>query len=104
MSEDKKTAIDVSDLHYYFDAQERDTLDRQGYSRRSSDVLTIRDKLLALPQKDYDSVVQTIKNILNPGHAESMTNEAKARRKDASELYDKVRTERPGSTLKANPI
>ena len=104
MSEDNKTGIDVSDLHYYFDAQERDTLDRQGYSRRSSDVLTIRDRLLALPQKDYESVVQTIKNILNPGSADNASQEAKVKRKDASELYDKVRTDKPTTSLKTSVV
>lgn len=104
MRDDSKKPIDVSDLHYYFDAQERDSLDRQGYSRRTSEVLTIRDRLLALPQRDFDTVVQTIKNMLNPGQGEGNSPESRAKRKDATELYDKVRTERSSSSLKPNPI
>ncbi len=49
----KSQTIDVSELQYYFDAVERDSLDRQSHSRRSSEVLAIRDKLLTLPDKDF---------------------------------------------------
>lgn len=105
MSEDKKSLVDVRDLAFYFDAQERDYLDRQGYSHRTSEVLTIRDRLLALPQRDFDTVVQTIKNMLSPGSADTQSPEQKSRRRDAGELYDKVLSERPTSSpLKVTPI
>ncbi len=104
MDGDKKP-IDMSDLQYYFDAQERDTLDRQGRSRRSSEVLSIRDKLLALPQSDFETVVQTIKNMLHPvSKSDKSGDDAKAKRKDANDLYDRTRVEAGGSSLKIGSV
>lgn len=85
------SAFDPRDIQYYFEAQERDTLDREGRSRRSSEVLSIRDKLLALPERDFNSVVQTIKSILNPGSSAEEAANAGSKRKDAADLYDKAR-------------
>ncbi len=91
MQDNRKKSIDVSELQYYFDAQERDTLDKQGHSRRSSDMLSIRDRILALPERDYNGIVQSIKNILSKGPGESADPAAaKLQRKDAGELYEKT--------------
>lgn len=102
MQDENKKSIDVSELQYYFDAQERDTLDKQGYSRRSNDVLTIRDRILALPERDYNGVVQTIKNLLNkaPGDGDKSN---KNNRKDAGELYEKTRNA-SSTPAKTNPL
>ncbi len=103
--EDKKGQIEVEELQYYFDAQERDTLDRQGRSRRSTEVLTIRDKLLALPPGDFDAVVQTIKNMLHPvGKSDRQGEDGKAKRRDASELYERTRIDSGGSSLKVGSV
>ncbi len=101
----KKSAIDVDELQYYFDAQERDTLDLQGRSRRSSEVLTIRDKLLSLPQADFEAAVQTIKNMLQPnGKKDKSADDAKTRRRDANELYERSRVDAGGSSLKVGSV
>jgi hypothetical protein len=105
MDDTKKPAIDVSELQYYFDAQERDTLDRLGHSRRSTEVLTIRDRLLALPQRDFESVVATIKNLLtSPAQDGAKTEEAQRKRKDAGELYDMARSDKATGSMKVNSV
>ncbi|HET9236733.1 MAG TPA: hypothetical protein VFO10_05760 [Oligoflexus sp.] len=101
----KSQMIDVSELQYYFDAVERDSLDRQSHSRRSSEVLAIRDKLLTLPDKDFQAAVQTIKNILTPNGVKTTdVDENRVKRQQAADLYDKTRTEKPLASLKAGSV
>ncbi|WP_218109857.1 hypothetical protein [Oligoflexus tunisiensis] len=97
--------IDVSELQYYFDAVERDSLDRQSHSRRSSEVLAIRDKLLTLPDKDFEAAVQTIKNILTPtGGQAPGSEENKVKKQQAADLYEKTRADKPLTSLKAGSV
>ncbi|MCX6129599.1 MAG: hypothetical protein NTX25_11110 [Proteobacteria bacterium] len=104
-SDPKQRAIDVSDLQYYFDAIERDSLDRMSHSRRSSQVLAIRDKLLTMPDSDFALALQTIKNILNPASpAPQKEDDQKAKRKEAIELYEQSRHEKNLNPLKVNPL
>ena len=104
MGDPKKTSVDMSELQYYFDAQERDTIDRQGLSRRSFHVLDIRDKLLTLPQADFESAVKSIKSLLQ-GHErdDKGAADAKGKRRDANELYDRTRVEH-GSNNKVGSV
>jgi hypothetical protein len=104
-SDPKQVPIDVSELQYYFDAVERDSLDKMSHSRRSSEVLAIRDRLLTLPDKDFEAAVQTIKNILSPNSPASVPgDEQKAKRREAAELYEKTRAENPITILKAGSV
>lgn len=101
----KSQMIDISELQYYFDAVERDSLDRLSHSRRSSEVLAIREKLLTLPDKDFQAAVQTIKNILTPNAVKTTDlDENRVKRQQAAELYDKARTEKPLASLKAGTV
>jgi hypothetical protein len=101
----KSQTIDLSDLQYYFDAVERDSLDRQSHSRRSSEVLTIRDRLLTLPDKDFEVAVQTIKNILTPNSGRiSGTDDGKVKKQQAADLYEKTRLEKPLANMKAGSV
>jgi hypothetical protein len=101
----KSQMIDISELQYYFDSVERDSLDRLSHSRRSSEVLAIREKLLTLPDKDFQAAVQTIKNILTPNAVKTTDlDENRVKRQQAAELYDKARTEKPLASLKAGTV
>lgn len=100
----KSQTIDVTELQYYFDAVERDSLDRQSHSRRSSEVLAIRDRLLTLPDKDFEAAVQTIKNILTPGGGKPAGDEQKAKKQQAADLYERTRSEKPLTSLKAGSV
>lgn len=89
-----KQSFDAKDLQYYFEAKEQDTLDLQGRSRRSSELLKIRDRLLSMPEKEFDSAVHAIRTLLNPQTAPD-NKDQKTKKKDASELYDLARNDHP---------
>ncbi|RZA12989.1 MAG: hypothetical protein EOP10_30500 [Proteobacteria bacterium] len=90
---DDKPNFDAKDLQYYFEAQGHDTLDLQGRSRRASEVLKIRDRLLALPEKEFDTALLAIRSFLNPSSTD--VKDQKPKKKDASELYDLARADQP---------
>lgn len=103
--EPKPNGIDVSELQYYFDAVERDSLDRISHSRRASEVLAIRDRLLTLPDKDFELAVQTIKNMLNPANSkETDPKVQQAKKQQAADLYEQTKAEKSASSLKVGPI
>jgi hypothetical protein len=89
-----KQTFDAKDLQYYFEAQEQDTLDLQGRSRRANALLKIRDRLLSMPEKEFDTAVLAIQTVLNPPTGPD-TKDQKAKKKDASELYDLARNDHP---------
>lgn len=91
---DAKQTFDAKDLHYYFEAQEQNTLDLQGRSRRASEVIKIRDRLLSMPEKEFESAILAIKSFLNPQVAGD-NKDQKTKKKDASELYDIARADQP---------
>ena len=89
-----KSNFNARDLQYYFEAQEQDTLDLQGRSRRASELLKIRDRLLSMPEKEFDTAVHAIHSLLSP-QTSGDNKESKVKKKDASELYDLARTDQP---------
>lgn len=89
-----KANFNARDLQYYFEAQEQDTLDLQGRSRRASELLKIRDRLLSMPEKEFDTAVHAIRTLLSPPTHDD-NKETKTKKKDASELYDLARADQP---------
>ncbi len=85
--------FEQSDLQYYFESQQHDTYDLQGRSRRVTEVLKVRDRLLSMPEKDFETAIHAIRAILDP-KAQKDEVDAKAKKRDASELYDLARTEK----------
>ena len=85
-----KLPFDEKDLQYYFEAQERDTLDLQGRSRRATAMLMIRDRLLSLPEKEFEIAFHSIIGLLNPQFSANSKDD-KNKRLDAAELYDITR-------------
>lgn len=94
----KKASVRLEDLYFYFDAVERDSLDSAGVSRRSSEVLALRERLMRLPEGEFDAAIKTMKSICDDvpqGDGESKA--AKAAK--ARQLYDQTSTTgRPGSS------
>jgi hypothetical protein len=90
---DELRKFDISELKYYFDAQEKDSLDTDGRSRKSREVLTLRDQLLSLPDKEFELAIKTLNHMLrgNPDDSQSKNDEAK-RSSDAHELYQASRS------------
>lgn len=92
MLDDINKTFDAGDLQYYFESQQHDTYDLQGRSRRASEVLKVRDRLLSMPEKDFESAIHAIRAILDP-RAQKDEEDPKARKRDAAELYERARTE-----------
>lgn len=61
----------IHDLCYYFDGERRDDLDRGGAARRTGQFLALRQKVLALPDEQFDLVIQTVQNMLKPAPQKS---------------------------------
>lgn len=65
MSTDQKNAgVNLDELFFYFDSQKKDGLDHGVVGRRSSKVIELRDKLLALSDTDFDVAVKTIQTLV----------------------------------------
>ncbi|MFW7380478.1 MAG: hypothetical protein ACOH5I_16820 [Oligoflexus sp.] len=61
----KPKVINLEDLHYYFDSREKDTLDYGGRSRKSREVLALRDRLLTLPDQEFEMAIKTLHQMIS---------------------------------------
>lgn len=93
MAPKKKTNVRFEDLCYYFDAVERDRLDTAGTSRKSSEILALRERLLKLPESEFDAAIKTVKTLVDEtAHGDEDDKGGRGQR--ARQLYDQTR---PGS-------
>ncbi len=66
----KQSTIDVNDLFYYFDAQEKNLLDYGRLGRKTGQVLALRSRLLSLPDGEFESAMGAIEKIVGPSSLE----------------------------------
>ena len=59
-----KSTINTENLAYYFDSQSRDNFDLGKINLRTSHFLSLKEKLLRLPDKDFNSVISTMDNLI----------------------------------------
>ena len=91
--------IAIGDLFYYFDAKERDRLDAGGVGRKQSTYLAMREKLLKLPDAQFDAAMKAIDALVGPGTNSALTTaEASMKGRAALELF-----ERANASLKVSP-
>ncbi|MBM4252543.1 MAG: hypothetical protein FJ146_11280 [Deltaproteobacteria bacterium] len=91
MDAPKKRAphITIEDVCFYFDGVARDRFDSAGTSRRSGEVLALRDSLMRLPEAEFEVVMRTLRRVVTDvGDERSPGNESPQR---AKTLYDSVR-------------
>ena len=79
----------LEDLYLYFDGVERDRLDAAGMSRRSGEILALRDRLMRLPEAEFDVVIRTLRSVINDGGGD--TEKKSDTKQRARTLYDSVR-------------
>lgn len=85
----KKIGVKLEDLYFYFDAVERDSLDAAGVSRRSSEVLALRERLMRLPEGQFDAAIKTIRSVVEDApKGDGETKDQK--RAKARQLYDQT--------------
>ncbi len=58
-------SVDLDDLAYYFDAVAKDRYDQGQLGRRHGQVLALREKLLALPEFEFDAAIKTIEKLVS---------------------------------------
>lgn len=84
----KKSGVRLEDLAFYFDGVERDRLDATGTSRKTGEVLALRDKLLKLPEEQFDAAIKTVKGLIAESSPKDDATETRAKRRlEASQLY-----------------
>jgi len=97
MESAKKSApnIALEDVYFYFDGVERDRLDAAGTSRRSGEVLALRESLMRLPEAEFEVVIRTLRRVVTDAGEERSNGGESSQR--AKTLYDSVRMPTGGS-------
>jgi len=94
VSRDKKSKeqVGLNDLMFYFDSQAKDRMDTGAYGRRSGQVLALRERLLSLPEGEFDMAIKTIGKLVDNGGRGSnqSSDELSLRQRNARALYEKV--------------
>lgn len=94
----KKPGVRLEDLMFYFDGVERDRLDASGTSRKTGEVLALRDRLLKMPEQQFEATIKTVKSMLIDEQEIEDQAEGRARRTgQARQLFDQARPGRSGS-------
>lgn len=88
----KKPGVRLEDLAFYFDSVERDRLDSAGTSRKSGEVLALREKLLRLPDQEFEATLKTVKGLLTPVSDEADDQKPAGRRDRARQLFEQTRS------------
>ncbi|MBF0443705.1 MAG: hypothetical protein HQK54_17490 [Oligoflexales bacterium] len=104
MKDKNKTAVEIPDLMYYFDAQQRDSIDIGSKGNKLGQFLLIKDKLLSLPDAEFRAAIQTIQRMVSSPQDQKTKDEG-LRRKDAMKLFTQVSKGGEGnSTSKVTPV
>jgi hypothetical protein len=94
MSDQRKNArIKLDELMYYFDGQEKDAIDTGKLARKVGQVLTLRSKLLSLPQEEFDQAIAAIERLITtkPNEQAPSKDVRPQRQREAMELFDKTK-------------
>lgn len=86
----------LQNLGFYFDAVEQDRLDKGLLSRKSGQILSLREKLMALPEPEFETTVKTIAKFVDtilPSAIESQKSKAPLPnqvRKEALQVFERA--------------
>jgi hypothetical protein len=56
--------ITLSALRFYFDCVSKDRLDNAGLSRKSAEILALREKLITLSDVEFDVAIKTLSSMV----------------------------------------
>jgi hypothetical protein len=102
MTQVKKIVATVDELERYMDGSERDRIDLVGHSKRVSDLLSLREQLLRLPDDAYDATIFAMRSILTQATGgDSVKTEQNGKKRDsdaAKELYEAARKKASSGT------
>ena len=97
-----KLVFDIDELRYYFDAEQRDSIDRGSISRKSGEVLALREKMVLLPDQKFDLAMKTIKKMVDESMPVEDSESKEEKAEKAQDLYSK--TEKINSVETASTI
>ena len=90
MSKNQNDDIDLEDLRYYFDSQRRDSIDSSRVGRKSGQVLALRNKLLSLPEEEFNVAIRTLEQMVDSAPKNGDSDKTPAEKKaDAINLFNK---------------
>ena len=61
----KQASVRLEDLFFYFDAVQRDRLDAAGISRKSGEILALRERLVKLPDSAFEAAMRTLRALVD---------------------------------------
>ena len=99
----KTKAIKLADVCFYFDAVERDSMDAFGQSRRSGELLALRERLLKLPEAEFDAAIKTLRGMVDDKKTAALTQDPE-RRRSVQTLYDEARPSRSGGSSPSTKV
>ena len=97
--------IKLEELFFYFDSQEKDWFDKGRLGRKNGQVLALRQKLLSMPDGDFDMAIGAIERIVD-GRTEEKVDpmiQRKTEQKSAVELFERVQNG-PATSTPANEV
>lgn len=97
--------IPISSLCYYFDSQKQDSLDHGVLGFKRGQVIALRDKLLALPDAEFNVAIQALQHIVQTKGSTKVNESLHQRKDDAMRLFNQLdKTVESNSTTKVTPV
>jgi len=96
----KSSSVNLDDLRYYFDAQEKNLLDLGQFARRTGQVLHLRHRLLSLPTGEFDQAMGAIEKIVaGPDRQMDQKSQSLQQRQEAIELFERAAGQSSGASV-----
>lgn len=85
--ERKDEPIKFDDICYFFDGERREALDHGLITRRMVQFVGLRDRILSLPEEQFDVLMRTILAMVNSPNSTTEQPENQVSRQNALELF-----------------
>jgi len=82
--------VKLNEVQFYFDGVLRDALDTAALSRRSSDWLQLRSKLMNLDQEAYEIAMASIRSLVDSLHAPAEKSQTPGWQ-ESKDMYGQIR-------------
>lgn len=101
LSQENDNSIDFEKIWFYFDAVARDRMDSTGLSRKTGEVLALRQKLLSLSESQFEAAMKTISKLVDDANVVKTQKELEEERKRKATLELFNRTSDMGNEKKS---
>jgi len=93
---EKNKPINFQDVAFYFDGVASIRQDQGGVGKRTAEILNLRERLLSLPEHEFNTIIKTLHRMVDNSSAKRDTNHmdkqmiANEKMSQANMLYDAV--------------